>query len=108
LLDDEQADIAVVGNSYMMPYFGFPLVLSNALGRPVELSWQTARVGPYKTLLDFLGGTQFHRESTRMLVWQMNEGSLEELPDARDWWEPTSLMPGTQFLAEVQRLLAGR
>lgn len=107
LLDNDQADVAVVGNSYMMPYFGFPLVLSNALGRPVELAWQTARIGPYRTLLDFLASPQFRRTGTRMLVWQMNEGSLEQMPDARDWWENSSLMPGSAFLTEVERRVAG-
>ena len=106
LLDVDQADIAVVGNSYMMPYFGFPLVLSSALSRPVDLSWQTARVGPYKTLLDFVQGSQFNRSATRLLVWQLNEGSIEAMPDTPDWWEPTSMMAPEAFLAQLRQALA--
>ena len=103
LLADDGADVVIIGNSYMQPYFGYPQVLSAALNRPVSLVWKTARVGPYKTLLDYVTGSQFRAGRPRLLVWHLMEGSLEQMPDAASWWETSSLIPGPQFINELSR-----
>ena len=37
LLDSDPAPVAVVGNSFVQPYFGFSQRLSNKIDRPVSL-----------------------------------------------------------------------
>jgi alginate O-acetyltransferase complex protein AlgJ len=106
LLEDDNADVVVVGNSYMQPYFGYPHVLSSALARPVALVWKTARVGPYRTLLDYVTGSQFRAQRPKVLLWQLMEGSLEQMPDAANWWEPAMAMPAPQFLNDLRRAVA--
>ncbi|WP_160123433.1 alginate O-acetyltransferase AlgX-related protein [Rhodovarius lipocyclicus] len=107
LLDEDGADIAVIGNSYMQPdYFGYPHVLSAALNRPVALAWKTARVGPYRVLLDYVTGSQFRAQRPKVLLWQLMEGSLEQMPDAGNWWEPASAIPTNQFLNDLRRAVA--
>ena len=103
LLEDDSADITIIGNSYMQPYFGYPHVLSAALNRPVGLVWKTARVGPYRTLLDYVTGTLFRAQRPKLLIWHLMEGSLEQMPDAANWWEGTSVMPGPEFLNQLRR-----
>ncbi len=103
LLEDDSADVFIIGNSYMQPYFGYPHVLSAALNRPVGLVWKTARVGPYRTLLDYLTSAQFRNQRPRALIWHLMEGSLEQMPDAASWWETSSLIPGPQFLSELRQ-----
>jgi alginate O-acetyltransferase complex protein AlgJ len=105
LLEDDTADVLIVGNSYMQPYFGFPYALSSQLNRPVGLIWKTARIGPYQTLLDYLGGPQFRAQKPKLLVWHLMEGSMEQMPDAANWWEPTAAMPTARFLSELRRLV---
>ena len=51
LLDADPAEVHVVGNSFVQPYLGFPQQLSNALNRPVSLTWNYGNVGPWATLL---------------------------------------------------------
>ncbi len=97
LIDDSNADVAVIGNSYTQPYFGFPLVLSNQLNRPVDLSWQTARVGPYRTMLDYLASPLFKEQRPVLLVWHVMEGALEWPSDLESAWGPAA-MPPAQFL----------
>ena len=103
LLEDDNADVVIIGNSYMQPYFGYPQVLSAALNRPVSLVWKTARVGPYKTLLDYVTGSQFRANRPKVLIWHLMEGSLEQMPDAASWWETNSVIPGPQFISELGR-----
>jgi len=102
LLEEDSADVVIIGNSYMQPYFGYPQVLSAALSRPVSLVWKTARVGPYKTLLDYVTGSQFRANRPKILIWHLMEGSLEQMPDASSWWESSSLIPGPQFISELR------
>ena len=101
LLEDDLADVVIIGNSYMQPYFGYPQVLSAALNRPVSLVWKTARVGPYKTLLDYVTGSQFRANRPKILIWHLMEGSLEQMPDAGNWWETSSVIPAAQFISEL-------
>lgn len=103
LLEDDNSDVVIIGNSYMQPYFSYPQVLSAALNRPVSLVWKTARVGPYKTLLDYVTGSQFRASRPRLLIWHLMEGSLEQMPDNASWWESSSVIPGPQFLSELGR-----
>jgi alginate O-acetyltransferase complex protein AlgJ len=105
LLDEARPDVAVVGNSYMLPYLGFPFALSNQLARPINLSWQTARIGPYRTLLDYLRSDSFKAARPRQLVWQLPEGTLDITPEpAQAWGE--SAMPVKAFIDGVVKAIA--
>lgn len=46
LVDDDANDVVIVGNSYMLPQFGFPQMLSNQLDRPIGLSLKRSASGP--------------------------------------------------------------
>ena len=54
LIDDAPAPVQVIGNSFVQPYLGFTQKLSNALDRPVALTWNPGDVGPWATLLQYL------------------------------------------------------
>jgi len=51
LLDSDPAPVAVVGNSFVQPYFGFSQRLSNKIDRPVSLKWNPGDIGPWATRL---------------------------------------------------------
>jgi alginate O-acetyltransferase complex protein AlgJ len=104
LLDDETADVAVVGNSYMNPKWNFGPELSNALGRPVTLVWKVHSEGPYATLLSYLNGGLFKKQRPKVLVWNMHEVDLQTAPsDAGVWGE--NAMARDAFLTNLQRAL---
>ncbi len=104
LLDDETADVAIVGNSYMNPKWNFGPELSSALGRPVTLVWKVHLDGPYATLLSYLGSDLFKKQRPKVLVWDMHEVDLQTAPaDAGVWGE--NAMSRDAFLANLQRVL---
>lgn len=105
LIDDSAADLVVIGNSYTQPYFGFPLVLSSQLARPVDLSWKTARNGPYRTILDYLASPMFRSSRPAMLVWHVMEGVLEWSPDNVSAWADAAMAPQA-FLDTLRKAVA--
>lgn len=102
LLDDDTADVTLVGNSYMQPKYGFANVLSHTLNRPVALSWKIHRYGPYKTLLTYLQSEPFRRQRPKVLVWTFRETDPEFLPDQPGVWGPNA-MPTRQFLDDLKK-----
>lgn len=105
LLSDVVPDVAIVGNSYMLPYFGFPFAMSNQLNRPVNLSWQTARIGPYRTLLDYLRSNSFKKSRPRLILWQIPEGTLDITPEQVPAWGDAA-MPVNTFVSSVRSAVA--
>jgi alginate O-acetyltransferase complex protein AlgJ len=105
LIDDSAADLVVIGNSYTQPYFGFPLVLSNQLALPVDLSWKTARFGPYRTMLDYLASPMFRSARPAMVVWHVMEGVLEWGPDNNSAWSEAAMAPQA-FLDGLRKAVA--
>lgn len=85
LIDDSPAPVQVIGNSFVQPYLGFPQKLSNALDRPVALTWNPGDVGPWATLLQYLESADFARHKPQVIVWQFNEGQFHQGPDAANW-----------------------
>ena len=102
LIEDEVGDVVVIGNSYMQPRFNFSPMLSNQLDRPVELAWKSHLVGPYKTLLDYLGSKSFQQQRPRVIVWDFHEIDMEIMPDNQSVWGQNA-MPADVFLASLQR-----
>jgi alginate O-acetyltransferase complex protein AlgJ len=106
LTEDDQADVMVLGNSYMQADYTFPTVLSNQLNRPVGLLWKPGG-GPFSILVDYLNSPQFRQSRPRLLVWHVMEGNMEIMPDHVGMWGPGA-MPAETFLSQVRTLVARR
>ena len=104
LLEEDSADIAVVGSSFMHPMYNFSNMLSNQLDRPVTLSWQPHHHGPYRILLDYLGSEGFRRHRPRALLWSFIEVDLESLSSSTNTWQQNA-MPPQAFREALQRAL---
>ena len=102
LLDDEPADVVVIGNSYMQPRFGFSAMLSNQLNRPVQLVWKVHQYGPYQTLLSYLASNAFRRKKPSVIVWNFLETDMIVPSNRKDVWGPNMIAPQA-FLDEVQK-----
>jgi len=105
LLDVEPAPVAVVGNSFVQPYFGFPQRLSNVIDRPVGLKWNPGDIGPWMTLLQYLRSSEFRENRPKYLVWQFNESQLQNGPDAGGEWAPSSIMTAAEWRSQITQAL---
>lgn len=108
LLDADPFPVAVVGNSFVQPYFGFPQRLSNKIDRPVALKWNPGDVGPWATLLQYLQSADFTTSSVRYLVWQFNEAQVQNGPDAVGEWASESISSPVEWRAKVTDALRNR
>lgn len=106
LVDTAVAPVQVVGNSFVQPYLGFPQKLSNALDRPVALTWNPGNVGPWVTLLQAVQTPDFQRRPPQVVVWQFNEGPFHSSPEATDQWDASSIMTSQQFRDRMQAAVA--
>jgi alginate O-acetyltransferase complex protein AlgJ len=105
LLDSDPAPVAVVGNSFVQPYFGFSQRLSNKIDRPVSLKWNPGDVGPWVTLLQYLKSAEFTGSPPQVMIWQFNEAQLQNGPDAVGEWAAQSIMSPAGWNARVQEAL---
>lgn len=85
LLDDAPGDVAVVGSSYMDPRFRYVEVLSNALNRPLQLTWRVNNVGPWATMLEYVRGAEFRRNRPRLVLWHLLEFDMGIALSAGAW-----------------------
>jgi alginate O-acetyltransferase complex protein AlgJ len=104
LLDSDEHDVAVVGNSFMQPDFNFVPALSATLNRPVSLTWKVHTVGPYKMLLNYLQSAEFKRNRPKALVWNFHEIDMELPPSNTGAW-PEDAMTSKDFVQGVQTAL---
>lgn len=107
LLDNDPPPVAIVGNSFVQPYFGFPQRLSNRIDRPVALKWNPGDVGPWATLLQYLQSVEF-TTSVRYLVWQFNEAQIQNGPEAVGEWTSQSISSPVEWRSKVTDALANR
>jgi alginate O-acetyltransferase complex protein AlgJ len=107
LLDSDPAPVAVVGNSFVQPYFGFSQRLSNKIDRPVSLKWNPGDIGPWATLLQYLKSPEFASSPPQFLVWQFNEAQLQNGPDAVGEWAPQSIISPAEWNARMMEALRG-
>ena len=108
LLDADPASVAVVGNSFVQPYFGFPQRLSNKIDRPVALKWNPGDIGPWATLLQYLQSGEFTGNPIKYLVWQFNEAQIQNGPDAVGEWAPQSISSAAEWRSKVAGALKNR
>jgi len=104
LADDTPADVVAVGSSYLHPDFGYAACLSEALGRPVDLTWAVHPTGPYRTLLRCVTGESFRRKRPAVLVWHLLEDDLDVEPTRNDLWRGNT-MTGAAFVTDLRRAL---
>lgn len=105
LLDIEPAPVAVVGNSFVQPYFGFPQRLSNQIDRPVALKWNPGDAGPWATMLQYLQSADFKDHAPAILVWQFNEAQIENGPDAKGEWAAQGISSPSAWSSEIGKTL---
>lgn len=105
LIDDAPAPVQVIGNSFVQPYLGFTQKLSNALDRPVSLTWNPGDVGPWATMLQYLESPDFAAHAPQVIVWQFNEGQFHQGPDAAANWNPKGVMATAQWRKRVAEAL---
>ena len=101
LIDEDTSDVVVIGNSYMQPKYNFAAMLSNQLDRPVSLVWKVHTVGPYRTMLNYLGSDAFKKQKPKAIVWNFHEIDMELMPDSQAAW-PQDFMTADSFLSNVQ------
>ena len=105
LLDSDPAPVAVVGNSFVQPYFGFSQRLSNRIDRPVSLKWNPGDIGPWATLLQYLKSPEFTGSPPQFVVWQFNEAQLQNGPDAVGEWAAQSIISPAEWNARMLEAL---
>jgi len=105
LIDDALAPVQVIGNSFVQPYLGFTQKLSNALDRPVTLTWNPGDVGPWATLLQYLESPDFAQHKPQVIVWQFNEGQFHLGPDAAANWNAKGVTSLNQWHLRIKKAL---
>jgi alginate O-acetyltransferase complex protein AlgJ len=105
LIDDAPAPVHVIGNSFVQPYLGFTQKLSNALDRPVTLTWNPGDVGPWATLLQYLESPDFAGHKPQVIVWQFNEGQFNLGPDASANWNAKGVTSLSQWHQRIKQAL---
>ena len=105
LIDDAPAPVQVIGNSFVQPYLGFTQKLSNALDRPVTLTWNPGDVGPWATLLQYLESPDFAQHKPQVIVWQFNEGQFHPGPDAAANWNAKGVTSLNQWHQRIKKML---
>lgn len=101
LLDSSKSIVHVVGNSFSMPYLGFPEMLAETLAQPVGVTAKFGNAGPWQTMIQYLESTAFRAKKPRAIVWQFVEGLFMHGPAATGFWDVTSLMSDQTFLARA-------
>jgi alginate O-acetyltransferase complex protein AlgJ len=103
LLDASKASVHVVGNSFSMPYLGFPEMLAETLRQPVGVTAKFGNAGPWQTMVEYLESPTFAKNHPRAIVWQFVEGLFMHGPASTGFWDVTSLMSDQTFLARVAK-----
>jgi alginate O-acetyltransferase complex protein AlgJ len=103
LLDSSKADVHIVGNSFSMPYLGFPEMLAEALHEPVGVTAKFGNAGPWETMVQYLEAPEFAARHPRAIVWQFEEGLFMHGPGSTGFWDVASLMSDQTFLARVAK-----
>lgn len=106
LLDDDPAEIHVVGNSFVQPYLGFPQKLSQALNRPVSLTWNYGNVGPWAVFLKYLESDDYRTNKPKVILWQLNEPRMDAGPDSKNSWDAPSLMSMAIWMKRLSAAIA--
>jgi alginate O-acetyltransferase complex protein AlgJ len=105
LLDEPHADVAAIGSSFFHQRYGFAAMLGYHLNRGVSLAWNVHQIGPYKTMLDYVGSSTFQAARPKAIVWGCHELDFESPPDRTASWGQNA-MPDEAFLSRIKRVVA--
>ena len=107
LLDDAEpaSDVMVIGSSFAEPKWGFPQALGMALERPVGLLYSLGSYGYWYTLLDYLRSADFRAARPPVLVLQITESALPNLPDSAAWKRSLKHLPPGEWLRQLELAL---
>jgi alginate O-acetyltransferase complex protein AlgJ len=86
LLEDDAADVVLIGNSYTQPKYMFAPHLSADFNRPVGLFWHVHQYGSYAILLEYLASKSYKANKPKLIVWDFEETDMEGPPDRKDFW----------------------
>ena len=104
LLDDDAADVVVMGNSFMQPGYGFASSVSAQLNRPVALVWKVHQFSPYYNMLNFVGSDGFKKQRPKVIVWNFAEADMQTPSNDPGAWGQTAMPPAT-FLSNLRKAL---
>lgn len=103
LLDSSKSYVHVVGNSFSMPYLGFPEMLAETIKEPVGVTAKFGNAGPWETMVQYLESPVFSARHPRAIVWQFVEGLFMHGPASTGFWDVSSLMSDQTFLARAAK-----
>lgn len=108
LLAPPPSQVAVVGNSYANPVFGFAQTVSAKLQRPVDLYWKFGSIGPWRCLAQYLERLKpENRSQLKTVVWQFSDYMMGSGPDAQGAWGKDNVYASAdEWLSAVKRGLA--
>jgi alginate O-acetyltransferase complex protein AlgJ len=86
----------------MHPAWNFVPMFSNQLNRPVSLVWKVHLVGPYRTLIDYVGSESFRQQRPKLVVWNWHEMDMECAPNIGAVWGQNA-MQAQAFLTDLTR-----
>ena len=102
LLEDDSADVELVGNSYTQPKYGYSQSLSKGLNRPVGLTWRVHQFGSYAILLEYFKTAAFKANKPKVIIWDFEEIDMEGPPDIKDFYGEHA-MSSDAFLSAVHK-----
>jgi alginate O-acetyltransferase complex protein AlgJ len=97
--------VHVVGNSFSR--WGLPQRLSNALDRPVALTWLPGDIGPWQIMLGYVESPKFKKPPIA-IVWQLNESLLPFGPWAPNCWTGVAQMQPEVWLARMKAAIGSQ
>ena len=104
LLDDDTADVVVMGNSYMQPAYGFSDVVSEQLNRPVSLVWKVHQFSPYWNMLNYVRSDGFKKQRPKLIIWDFAETDMETAASNTGAWGQTAMSPAA-FVSDLRKAL---
>ena len=105
LIEDDVADVELIGNSYTQPKYGYSQAISRGLNRPVGLTWRVHQYGSYAILLEYLKSASFKQMRPKVVIWDFEEIDMEGPPEMKDFWGEHA-MATDAFLGAVQKAVA--
>ncbi|ONG58693.1 hypothetical protein BKE38_02635 [Pseudoroseomonas deserti] len=104
LLDEPRADVAAVGSSFFHQRYGLAAMIGYHLNRSVALAWNVHQIGPYKTMLDYVGSSGFQQGRPKAIVWGCHELDFESPPDRSATWGQNA-MADDVFLNRMKQVV---
>lgn len=92
LLEEENALVHVIGNSFTQPYWGFSQAVSHHLRVPTSLTWNPGTVSQWANAVMHAEAQLKGRTKPKVVVWQMNEAQVQFGPNEGGMWDIKTLM----------------